>query len=101
MYKNRVKNDKKNLKFPLFYFANEEIQRKTEWENTKYTCYFDFPALDFLVHKIHEWKFQKKKIVVLYPIFIHTLIAECHKCFKSILKFWTWIPNVTSSSASF
>ena len=27
MYKNRVKNDKFFLKFPLFYLANEEIQR--------------------------------------------------------------------------
>ena len=28
MYKNRVENDKKKLKFPLFYLANEEIQQK-------------------------------------------------------------------------
>ena len=34
----------KILKFPipLFYLANKEIQQKTERENSKYICYFEF-----------------------------------------------------------
>ena len=58
MYKNRVKNDRIFLKFPYFYLANEEIQQKTEWENSKCTYYFDFPTLDFLIRQIKEQEFQ-------------------------------------------
>ena len=56
------------------------------------------PTLDFLVHKIKEWKFQKKNSVILYPINIHTLVRiffkirangpNCPACiFEKILNF--------------
>ena len=38
----RVKDNKKILKFPLFYLVNDEIQQKTEQKNSKYIlheCY--------------------------------------------------------------
>ena len=45
MYKNKVENNRNFFEIPaLFYLVNEEIQQKTEWENSKYiyTCYFEF-----------------------------------------------------------
>ena len=47
----------KTLKFSLFYLANEEIQQKTEQENSKYICYFEF---SYSVFPIKEQEFQKK-----------------------------------------
>ena len=50
------------LKILLFYLRNEEIQQTMERENSKKYTYviLNFPALDFLIHKIKEWEFQKK-----------------------------------------
>ena len=48
------------LKFPLFYLANEKIQ-STEIQNNIY-IFWIFPLrflLNFLVHEIKEWEFQK------------------------------------------
>ena len=48
------------LKFPLFYLANELIQQKNGvGKFKKIHVILNFPALDFLVHKIKERKFQK------------------------------------------
>ena len=47
MYKNRVENGRIFLKFLLLYLANEEIQQKTEWENSKYICCFEFSYSGF------------------------------------------------------
>ena len=59
MYKNWVETTENVLKFLLFYLTNEEIQQKTEQENSKYIL--NFPTLDFLVYKnkIKEQEFQK------------------------------------------
>ena len=49
-----------------------EIQHKTEQENYRNICYFNFPTLDFLVYKQDKRAGISKKIsVILYPIFIH------------------------------
>ena len=34
----------KNLKFPLFYLANEKIEQKMEQENSKYMLFLNFPT---------------------------------------------------------
>ena len=47
MYKNRVENNNFVWKFLLFYLANEEIQQKTERENSKYVCHFEFSHYGF------------------------------------------------------
>ena len=62
MYKNKVENDRKSLKFPLFYLAN----RKSEWENSKYIPDFEFFRSGFPNFK--------KILFVLFPIFIHILL---------------------------
>ena len=47
---------------------------------------FDF-LLNFLTHKIKEQEFQKKIYVILYPIFIHTLVLSSFRLMSSILNF--------------
>ena len=76
MYKNRVENDRNYfLKFPLFYFANKEIQQKTEQENSKNIYYFEFSHSGFPgLQDKKSRNFQKKNSANLYPIFIHTLL---------------------------
>ena len=45
MYENRVKNDRNFFEIPALLLADEEIQQKTERENSKYIRYFKFSLL--------------------------------------------------------
>ena len=65
----------KYLKFPLFYLANKEIQQKTEQENSKHKCYFEFSHSEFPRSQDKRAGISKKNSVVLYPIFIHTFLV--------------------------
>ena len=78
MYKNRVENNNFVWKFLLFYLANEEIQQKTERENSKISCYYEFSYSRFPRSQNKRVGIYKKKNVVLYPIFIHYLTIYLH-----------------------
>ena len=76
MYKNRVGREQHNCfwKSPSFtYLANEEIQQKTKWENSKYISYFEFSLFGFPRSQDKRAGISIFFSVLLYPIFIvHT-----------------------------
>ena len=68
----------KDLKFPLFYLANEEIQQKTEQENSEYIRCLEFS------HSRFPCSQDKRAVifVVIYPIFVHTLVCTFMYCMQ-------------------
>ena len=73
MYTNRVKNDRKIFEIPAF--LSSERGKNPERENSKIIyIILNFPTMDFLVRKIKEREFSKKISVVLYPVFLYTLV---------------------------
>ena len=51
--------------FEIPTLANEEIQQKTEWENSKYICYFEFFPSEFPCSQDKIAEISKKISVVL------------------------------------
>ena len=71
MQKNRV--EKPFLKFLLFYLANEEIQQKTEQENSKYIiyeCYFRLSYSGFPCSR-DERAGISKKFLSFFTLFLY------------------------------
>ena len=56
-------------------FQTKKSSRKWSGKIQNIYVILNFPALDFLVSKIKEREL-KKNSVVLYPIFIHTLLGR-------------------------
>ena len=60
MLKNRVENDRKLFwNSRSFILRTRKISRKRSGKIQNIYVILNFPALDFLVHKIKEWEFQK------------------------------------------
>ena len=59
------------LKFPLSYLANEEIQQKTEWENSKYICHFEFSCSGFPHSQDKRAVIFQKKIMMFFILFLY------------------------------
>ena len=76
MYK---KITEKYLKIQFLYFANEEIQNKTEWEKIFKTpfIYFEF-SLSVFSHSHWYFKISKSFLSLFSLFFIHTLRKTLH-----------------------
>ena len=61
LYKNRVENDRNCFEIPtLLSCEQENSAEKGAGKIQKIYVVLNFPALDFHIHKIKEWEFQKK-----------------------------------------
>ena len=77
MCKTRGENGRFFFIFPLFYIANEEIQQKTEQENSKLAYYFEFSHSGF-PHSQDKRAGISKIFLLFFTLFLY--IPRCLKC---------------------
>ena len=76
MYKNRVENDRIFFwNSHSFILRMRKFTRKRSRKIQNIYVILNFPALDFIIHKIKEWEFQKK-ILSFFTLFLYISLVN-------------------------